>query len=377
MAIFQSFFMGGFESACHRRRDGLQIDVQAATHHDTHGAGDYALMQAAGMRVARDALRWHVIESSPHQYDWSSFLPLLHAARDAKMQVIWDLCHWGLPHDIDIFSEEFVTRFARFAGATAEVVRGETDAVPFYSMINEISFWSWIGGDCETFYPWKTGLGPDLKRQLVRAVIAGMDAVRKIEPRARFVQAEPIIHIAPNKHFPEDDTAVASYVLSQFEVWDMLLGQLAPELGGAPKYLDIIGVNYYWNNQWEHLGNRLALGTELHKPLSDMLADVHVRYRLPMLISETGAEGIGGNSWMRYVVGEVVEAIRTGTPVEGICLYPVMDYPGWDDDRHCKCGLIAISEDWTTRSTRPEVVGTLARELERIQPLTQKATWSI
>lgn len=367
MAIFNSFFMGGFESACHRRRDGVQIDVQAATHHDLHCAEDYQLLQTAGMRVVRDALRWHVIESSPQHYDWSSFLPLLRAARDAKMQVIWDLCHWGLPHDIDIFSNEFVDRFARFASAAAEVVRGETDTVPFYCMINEISFWSWIGGDCETFYPYKTGHGDALKRQLVRASIAGMDAVREIEPRARFVQAEPIIYIAPNKLFPDDDMAVSSYVLSQFEVWDMLSGRLAPELGGAPRYLDILGANYYWNNQWEHLGNRLALGTELHKPLSDMLADVYARYKLPLLITETGAEGHGANSWMRYVVGEVQVAIETGTPIEGICLYPVTDYPGWEDDRHCKCGVIAISDDWQTRTIRREVVHTLAVELKCIQ----------
>ena len=27
-------------------------------------------------------------------------------------------------------------------------------------------------------------------------------------------------------------------------------------------------------------------------------------------------------------------------PVEGICLYPVVDYPGWVDERHCATGLL-------------------------------------
>ena len=364
--------MGGFESACHRRRDGLQIDVQAATHHDARSAEDYALLQAAGIRACRDALRWHVIESSPGQYDWASFSPLLRAARDANMQVIWDLCHWGLPHDIDIFSDEFVSRFARFAGAAAEVVRGETGTVPFYCMINEISFWSWIGGDCETFYPWKAGRGGDLKRQLVRASIAGIDAVRNVEPRARFVQAEPIIYIAPNKHFPQDDAAVVSYVLSQFEAWDMLSGRLHPELGGKPEYLDILGANYYWNNQWEHLGPHLALGMELHRPLCDLLADVYARYKLPLLITETGAEGTGGASWMRYVAGEVRVAIEAGTPILGICCYPIADYPGWDDDRHCKCGAIAVTDDWEARTLREDFVRTLASELELTETVRKK-----
>ena len=81
--------MGGFESAAHRRRDGLQIDVQAVTHHDVRCAEDYALLQVGGIHVARDAMRWHVIEASPSRYDWSSFLPLVRAARETKMQVIW------------------------------------------------------------------------------------------------------------------------------------------------------------------------------------------------------------------------------------------------------------------------------------------------
>ena len=39
---------------------------------------------------------------------------MLEAARDEGVQVIWDLCHYGWPDDLDIFSPQFVERFARF-----------------------------------------------------------------------------------------------------------------------------------------------------------------------------------------------------------------------------------------------------------------------
>ena len=29
-----------------------------------------------------------------------------------------------------------------------------------------------------------------------------------------------------------------------------------------------------------------------------------------------------------------------GVPVLGACIYPVMDYAGWDNDRHVPCGPI-------------------------------------
>ena len=35
---------------------------------------------------------------------------------------------------------------------------------------------------------------------------------------------------------------------------DMLAGRLMPELGGSRDWLDIVGINYYWTNQWEWRG---------------------------------------------------------------------------------------------------------------------------
>ncbi|MGL5059912.1 MAG: hypothetical protein ACRC62_08005 [Microcoleus sp.] len=32
---------------------------------------------------------------------------------------------------------------------------------------------------------------------------------------------------------------------------------------------------------------------------------------------------------------EVAAAIQAGVPVGGVCLSPIVNNPGWDDDRHC------------------------------------------
>jgi hypothetical protein len=47
---------------------------------------------------------------------------MLQASLATKTHIIWDLCHRGVPDNLDIFSDEFVTRFAAFAGAAAEIV---------------------------------------------------------------------------------------------------------------------------------------------------------------------------------------------------------------------------------------------------------------
>ena len=116
-----------------------------ASRHDEYAETDYRLLREAGLCTVRDALRWHLIETAPGRYDWGSFLPMLQAAREAGVEVIWDLCHYGVPQHLDVWSQEFVERFAAFAAAAALVVREHNDAAPFWCVMNEVSFWSWGG----------------------------------------------------------------------------------------------------------------------------------------------------------------------------------------------------------------------------------------
>ena len=360
--LFSSFLMGGFEGSSHRRADGRQLDLIAATRHDERALDDYRMVAAAGLRTVRDAVRWHLIEAMPGRYDWSSLLPMLRAARDSGVQVIWDLCHYGLPHDLDIWSPRFLDRFAAFCGAVARIVREESDTVPFYCPVNEISFWAWAGGDHARMHPNALGRGPELKRQLACAAIRAVEAVRDVAPDARFIQAEPLIHVAGHPDMPETAAGAEKHRVAQFEAFDMIAGRSAPELGGSEAHLDIVGVNFYPENQLVRGGATIPLGHWMYRPLRHLLIEVGARYGRPVLLSETGAEGSNGAGWLRYVGGEVRAARRAGVPVEGICLYPVMDYPGWQNDRPCRCGLIRSGGDWRERSVDEELLDQLAEE---------------
>ena len=212
------------------------------------------------------------------------------------------------------------------------------------------------------FFPYCKDRGPALKRCLVRASLLAMRAIREVDPAVRFVQPEPIIHISADPQRPEDRAFAAGYTASQFEVWDMLAGRREAELGGDETLLDVLGVNYYWNNQWVQKGDRTPPGHPLHVPLHQMLLELWQRYDRPIVITETGAEGAAGIGWLGYMAAEVRQARQMGVPILGICLYPVMDYPGWDDDRHCPCGVIACSDDWTRRWLREDMEAELAEQ---------------
>lgn len=352
--------MGGFESSSHRLRSGKRLDLIAATHHDRFALADYRRLQEQGLCTVRDSLRWHLIEQSPRRYDFSSALPLLRAARQTGMQIIWDLCHYGWPDDIDIFKPEFVRRFAHYARACTQVLLNESEILPLIVPVNEISFWAWGGGEVGYLNPFAQGRGLELKVQLVRAAIEAIEAVWSVNPYIRIVHSDPAINVIPSSDRPEDTQAAEGYRLSQYEAWDMLCGRQWPQIGGAEKYLDVMGVNYYPTNQWFiHNGQRIRWWHPLYRPFRDILAEIYQRYGRPMFIAETGTEDITRPVWLRYISDEVRASIRQGVPVEGICLYPILNHPGWDNDRHCCNGLW----DYANENGEREIYRPLAQEL--------------
>jgi glycosyltransferase involved in cell wall biosynthesis len=358
--IFLSFLQGGFECSTHRlrKRDGEMIgkrlDVIAATRHDLSARDDFRQLSSFAIRTVRDGLRWHLIEPVSGKYDWSSFLPMLKAANDTGTQVIWDLLHYGWPDDIDIWSPDFVTRFARFAGAAARIVLDESDAAPIYSPVNEISFFSWGGGDAAYLNPFANGRGFELKVQLARAAIAAMNAVLAVDPRARFVHCDPVINVVTDPSRPWERRVAEGHRQSQFQGWDLLAGRLWPQIGGAERYLDVVGVNYYHNNQWIHGGPPIEWDHPMYKPFRTILMETYGRYGKPIFIAETGTEGLRRPDWFAYICSEVRAAMSAGVPIEGVCLYPIVDHPGWDDDRACENGLLAsLPSDGARTAYRP------------------------
>src|SRR5262249_30745841 len=75
--ILKSFFGGGFECSTHKRRSGKRLDLIAATKHDQFAHSDYRGLQEQGLRVAREGVRWHLVEKVPNHYDFSSVLPIV------------------------------------------------------------------------------------------------------------------------------------------------------------------------------------------------------------------------------------------------------------------------------------------------------------
>ena len=362
--IFQSFFQAGFECSTHKTKSGRRLDLVASTRHDAYAKKDFEALLPFGISTVREGARWHLIEKQPGSYDLASLDTILDAAEETGVEVILDVLHFGWPDYLDIFQPEFLDAFERFTRALTFHLKQRGGATRFLAPVNEISFLAWAAGDEGFLYPFAEKRDHELKAQLVRAAIRASEVIRQELPDARLVAPEPVIHIVGNPEIPGDDLEAERYRMSQFQAWDMLSGKLAPELGGRPEYLDIIGVNFYDRNEWVHMADvSMKRDDPRYRPFHEILLEVWSRYGRPIFVSETGTENSARPVWLAYVCREVLRAIDAGVPVHGICLYPILNHPGWEDDRHCCNGLFDYADERGER----KIYKPLADELLALQ----------
>ena len=342
--LFRSFFQGSFPCSTARRAEGKRLDMVISSGHDMLLDKDYAALAERQLLTARDGARWYLIEKNPGEYNWSTFLPMIHAAERHGMEIIWELAHFGYPDHLNIWKSAFVDSFERFARAMAQLMRDEGITHPFFTPINQISFWSWAGADVAWLNPHSAQRGKELKRQLVRASLAAISAIREVFPDARFVLTDPLVQVATDPKNPDSKPWADAQHQAQFEAWDMLAGKQAPELGGHAGNLDIIGLNYYPDNHWFFPDDTLPEDHPARLPLHKLLEQYWARYHRPLLLAETGAEGDARAPWLRKVSDEVALALNQGVAVEGVSLYPVVEYPAWADDRRSPGSLFGLGD---------------------------------
>ena len=348
-AIFPTFFMGGFECSTFVWKDRQRKDYVAATGHDRHLEADFAAAMDLGVGVVREAIRWPIVDVGGGRYDWSSVKAVQDAATACKITPIWDLCHYGLPDDCDPFSDDCFERFVAYCRAAAEFVTSSAQPPFFFTPINEITFFSAAASDLEWMYPFAKGREPDLKRALARMAIGGAKAIREVCPSARMVHVDPIVHAVPPPGRPDLAAQARDEEHREaMEAWDMLCGRVAPELGGRPEILDIVGVNVYHYSQVQ-LGDdkkREVLGPRdaRRKPLSEMLQFAWDRYKRPIIIGETSGFQDNRADWLRMTMEESLKALNEGVDLQGVCLYPFVDVPDWWSQKWAKIGIYDVAD---------------------------------
>ncbi|WP_157268518.1 FAD-dependent oxidoreductase [Azohydromonas aeria] len=347
-APLRSFWIGGFEGADHVNSQGRPLDMVRANGHLQRLDEDYARCAALGLRSIRESLGWRLCETAPGAWDFSRARRMARCARRHGLQVLWSLMHYGTPPDVDLFDDGWIDRFAAFAAAAARALADDSELPPIYTPVNEISFLAWAVSASRLVHPYGQRLqdgaaettlvsGHALKRRLVRAALAAVEAIRRVDPRARFMHIDPLVHVVPPPGRPELQAQADAVASWQWQAWDMLAGRCEPQLGGSPQALDIVGVNHYHSGQWELLTEKRLRWHERdprRKPPALLLHEAWQRYRRPVVMAETSHVGAGRVDWLHDMATQVQRARANGVPVQGLCLYPLVDRPDWDTPGH-------------------------------------------
>ena len=339
---FRSFWMGGYECADQLNAFGIRTQLLHTTGHLDFLEEDYRALQPLNIRTVREGICWSDVERAAYQYDWSSVDQRIQMAAQTGIQVVWDICHFGCPDDLTPLHPMFARRFAHLCRAFAQHYRelipaGELIITP----INEVSFLSWLGGDVRGTVPYTFNGGWDVKYHLMKAYVEGVEQLLEVDPTIRILTTEPLIHVLPHDRHDEVSMREATRIhQDQFQVLHMLAGTICPELRGKPEYLDILGFNYYYDNQWIHGFERQILPwtpDALHpewRSLHRLIADAYQMFNRPMVLTETSHFGPQRVEWIQMIAGEVAAIQQAGIPFWGVCLYPVLDRPDWDFPDH-------------------------------------------
>lgn len=329
--MFRSFFMAGFECATGYNQHREWFDQIEATQHEEFVDEDYARLRSVGISTAREGVRWPLVDKHGG-YDFSSVRPLLEASRKHNIEIIYDLFHFGYPNEVDLFSSSLPERFAEYCYAVARYISANTEGVCYFTPINEPSYFSWAAGEAGFFAPHTTGRGWELKVCLIRAAIRGIEAIRAACPDARIVNVDSLCRVVEPLERPELRVEADAFNYGAvYQSWDMLCGRLLPELGGSKQHLDMLGINYYWTNQWELNGTGCPLDDcdPRRLPLRTLVHEVWGRYGAEMVLTETSHVGDMRPVWVRELTGEIEALLSEGMPLRGVCLYPILGMPEW------------------------------------------------
>lgn len=334
-------------------RRGRQLDEYSLTGHLDRWRSDLELASAAGATAIRYGIPWHLANPGPGRYDWEhADRALTYAIEDLGLEVMLDLVHYGTPEWLagSFADPDYPSAIAEYAAEVASRFRGVVDS---YTPLNEPLVTASFCGLRGVWPPYL--VGDRGWATVVASVAEGIQqatrAIREADPDARIVHVEAVQLYSTLDPSLEDE--VAGWRRRAWLPTDLVVGQL--DAGGvdwlehhgvAEETLaclqagavvpDVIGVNYYpelsprelvrLNGQVVHVAeNRGASG------LVEAIAAFYERYGLPMMITETAAEGDDDHRirWLDDAVRAVEILDRESVPVVGLTWWPLFDFVDW------------------------------------------------
>ncbi len=339
------FFATGIENSYPTIATGKRIDQMAKSGHYARFSEDFGLVREMGIDALRYGPPYYRVHTGPDRFDWSSADDPMNALHEMNIEVIADLCHFGVPDWLEGFQDAaFPVLFAGYARAFAR----RYPWVKYYTPVNEIficasfsslrGFWNECLASEEAF--------ATATRNLCMAHELAVEAILSERPDAIIVQGESIEHFHPTgaKAQAHADRENAFKWLAL----DLTTGrELAPGMAGFLNRNGVssndlsyfrerravgqrwLGLDYYptcehrITGRGTHTIKRQAMG------FGALARQNYDRYQLPLFHCETYRVNGMAVSWLRTQWSEVLSLRADGIPVHGFTWYSLTDQIDW------------------------------------------------
>ena len=392
---------GGVECTVNRVGDRYHDQVSRSGHADR--PDDIDLFASLGIRSLRYPVLWERVAPQRGQtIDWTWTDLRLERIRAAGINPIVGLVHHGSgPEDTSLLDPAFPERLAEYAGLTAGRYPWITDWTPVNEPLTTARFSALYG----VWYPHARDDRAFVRALLneLRGTVLSMQAIRRVNPRARLIQTEDIGRTFGS---PRARDQAAFERDRRWLTWDLLCGSVdrAHPLyrwlrthGASTAELaffldhrcppDIIGINYYLtSDRWldertelyprEHVGGNGAVayadveavrarpsGIVGHE--GQILAAWR-RYRRPVAVTEVhlGCTRDEQMRWLLEAWDGANRAASRGADVRGITAWALLGSYDWDSlvtraAGHYEPGAFDVRTD----PPRATALATVVREL--------------
>ncbi len=361
----------------------LNIDQFEWTQHDQMWREDFRrAKEELGLNALRYALPWHKIESQAGKFDWSAADERMAAASEMKLELYVDAMHFGTPLWLRQAAgdPEFPEALERFTEALVTRYRG---SVRTWCPCNEPLILALFSGDFGFWPPharkW-TGYMPVLSR-VVQATSRAIRAIRRADPNAKVVYCDNVENYKTRVTDLKEE--VARRNLRRYLALDLLMGRVDRRhplfkwvtsyglneldldwFSTHPQTPDLLGIDYYPNSEWQL--DKTAQGihqrrSETPLGLYGIARAYYQRYGLPMMLTETSADGLAINRevWLEQTVEDCRRLREEGVPMLGFFWWPMIDQLDWDGALTHHIGKI---HDVGIYNLKREADGTLSRQ---------------
>ena len=339
------FFATGIENSYPTIANGNRIDQMDKCGHYARWEEDFALVKDMGLGALRYGPAYYRTHTGPDRYDWESCDDQMERLRVLGVEVIADLCHFGVPSWLGGFQDiAFPVLFAEYARAFAR----RYPWVRYFTPVNEIFICANFSARMGWWNECETGEATFVRalRNLCMAHELAVEAILSERPDAIIVQSESLehFHAAGKAAQREADHCNGIKLLSL----DLTLGrELAPGMAG---YLNQHGVtsndlSFFrekraMHQRWigldfyptcEHRVCSTGKLTTAWKGLGfkRLATQYYQRYRLPLFHCETNRVSHLAPDWLEEQWADVLALRNAGIPMRGFTWYSLTDQIDW------------------------------------------------